>query len=261
MNDATFMLDLFVGRFHPVVVHLPIGFLMLLGILEFLALKGRFKHLAGPSRAILFINLPVAAIAAGTGWLLAGAGDYNPGLLGQHRWAGVAVAAGSALLLIIHQRHQVRLYRWGLAAMMVLLGFTGHQGGSLTHGSDYLIKHAPAPLRRLLGAGAPKAPFAKSTYQLAVQPILDRCCVSCHGQEKIKGGLRLDSFEAVMKGGENGPVVVVGKSADSELLRRSRLPDDHDDHMPPAGKPQPTAEELATIARWIDAGASPNASQ
>jgi len=53
---------------------------------------------------------------------------------------------------------------------------------------------------------------------------------------------------------------VAGKSAESELMRRARLPLEDDDHMPPEGKPQPTSDELAVLAWWIDAGAAPDKS-
>jgi uncharacterized membrane protein len=256
MTESNFVLDQFIGRFHPVLVHLPIGFLLLLALLELLALRPGAKHLAGASRTILIASVPVTLGTALTGWLLAGAGDYNPSLLFQHRWAGIGVAACSVALLVVHQRHQVRLYRLLLVVLVALLAFAGHQGGSLTHGSDYLGKFAPGPLRGLLGGAKPaSAPQGNSAFATAVFPILNRSCLSCHNAEKQKGGLRMDTIALLLKGGENGPVVTAGKSNESELLRRARLPLEDDDHMPPVGKPQPTHDELAVLAWWIDAGA------
>jgi len=261
MNETNFVLDQFVGRFHPLLVHLPIGFLLLLALLELLAVRPRFKHLAGTSRVILIASVPVTLGAALSGWLLAGGGDYRPDLLFQHRWAGVAVAVCSVVLLVVHQRHQVRVYRWLLVGLVGLLAFAGHQGGSLTHGSDYLGKFAPGPLRGWLGAGkSGGAPQGNSAFARAVFPILDRNCVSCHNAEKSKGGLRMDTFELLMKGGDDGVIIVAGKSAESELVRRTQLPPEDDDHMPPDGKPQPTSGELAVMAWWIEAGASPDKS-
>jgi hypothetical protein len=219
-------------------------------LLELLALRPSSKHLSSASRAILIISVPVTLGAALTGWLLAGGGDYDTDLLFQHRWAGVAVAAVSIVLLVVHQRHQVRLYRWLLVVLVGLLVFAGHQGGSLTHGSDYLAKHAPGPLRGLLGGGkSANKPQGNSAFARVVFPILDRNCVSCHNAEKVKGGLRMDTFEHLMKGGDNGVVVIAGRSAESELVVRSRLPLEHDDHMPPDGKPQPTTNEVTPRLR------------
>src|SRR5690349_5996481 len=98
MNETTFVLDQFIGRFHPVLVHLPIGFLFLLGLLELLALRPNSKHLSSASRAILITSVVATLGAALTGWLLAGAGGYNDALLFQHRWAGVAVAVAAIVL-------------------------------------------------------------------------------------------------------------------------------------------------------------------
>jgi hypothetical protein len=256
MQETNFLMDQFIGRFHPLLVHLPVGFLVLLGLLELLATRPRFKHLAGASRAILVATLPVALVSVLTGWLLAGGGEYHGDLLFQHRWAGVAVAVGTLALLIVHQRHQVRLYRWMLVGVLALVCWTGHQGGSLTHGSDYLARHAPQPLRRILGGKPAAGPQGDSAYARVIHPIMDRYCASCHNAEKVKGGLRVDTYERLLAGGDNGPVIVPGKSAESEFLRRAQLPLEHDDHMPPDGKPQPTTEELKILAWWIDRGAS-----
>jgi hypothetical protein len=91
---------------------------------------------------------------------------------------------------------------------------------------------------------------------MVVQPVLQQNCVSCHGPEKSKGGLRLDSFAGLTKGGKSGPVMAAGKSADSELIKRIHLPLTDDDHMPPDGKPQPNPEDVALLQWWIDTGGS-----
>lgn len=111
-------------------------------------------------------------------------------------------------------------------------------------------------------ASAKKAGSATSApaFTDAVLPILNRTCVSCHGPEKVKAGLRLDSLEGITKGGDNGAVIKPGKSKSSPLIQRLLLPLKHDDHMPPAEKPQPTAEEIALLRRWVDAGAPGDAS-
>jgi YHS domain-containing protein len=138
-----------------------------------------------------------------------------------------------------------------------------HFGGSLTHGSDYLTRYAPAPLRHLLGgksepaalASKPANPAQMKVFADIMQPLLRQDCVPCHGPDKSKGKLRLDSFDAILKGGESGPAIVPGKSGESIVMKRLLLPSGHEDHMPPEGKPQPTADELALLQWWINAGA------
>ena len=98
--------------------------------------------------------------------------------------------------------------------------------------------------------------FDKPAFVAVAQPVFTEYCISCHGPEKAKGKLRLDSYEAIIKGGSSGPVVVAKKSAESDMIRRLQLPAAHDDHMPPDGKPQPTADDLVLLKWWIDTGAS-----
>jgi mono/diheme cytochrome c family protein len=98
-----------------------------------------------------------------------------------------------------------------------------------------------------------------SVFAKNIQPLLNDYCVSCHGPERTRAGLRLDSYEALVTGGDSGPALVAGKSADSPLILRLHLPVDDDEHMPPKTKPQPTEPEVALLAWWIDQGASPAA--
>ncbi|MDP3068641.1 MAG: c-type cytochrome domain-containing protein [Opitutaceae bacterium] len=86
--------------------------------------------------------------------------------------------------------------------------------------------------------------------------ILDRHCTVCHGAEKQKAKLRLDSFEAVLRGAESGTVVKPGDPKGSELLRRITLKPDDDEVMPSDGKPLLTADEIKVLELWIAAGAS-----
>ncbi|MEO6595671.1 MAG: c-type cytochrome domain-containing protein, partial [Planctomycetota bacterium] len=146
-----------------------------------------------------------------------------------------------------------------LAAMVP----TGHLGGSITHGRDFLFEPlGEKKARKVVSPGtvdataASLAPAAAATeFERTITPILERTCIKCHNEDKQKGELLLATREGILKGGENGAVVVPGKPDESELLRRCLLPLDDDDHMPPAGKPQPTAEEVEALRAWIAAGA------
>ncbi len=93
------------------------------------------------------------------------------------------------------------------------------------------------------------------TYDKDIKPIFDASCFKCHGAEKQKGKLRLDSLAATLKGGENGKSVIPGKSAESTLVHSvARLVED--DAMPPADKGKPlTKEQIGLIRAWIDQGA------
>lgn len=112
----------------------------------------------------------------------------------------------------------------------------------------------------LLGPGLVPARAADATiFSAHIQPILSDYCVSCHGAEKTKGGLRLDSLEHALKGGESGPAFVARDSKRSAIIERMVLPADDEDHMPPGNKPQPAPELVQLLRWWIDQGADPQA--
>jgi mono/diheme cytochrome c family protein len=97
------------------------------------------------------------------------------------------------------------------------------------------------------------------TYATDIKPILEKSCITCHGADKHKGRLRLDGLEAVLKGGEDGKVVVPGNSAESMLVHNIAQAGDPDAYMPPpknkANIPPLTKEQIGIIRAWIDQGA------
>ncbi|HEX2750837.1 MAG TPA: c-type cytochrome domain-containing protein [Verrucomicrobiales bacterium] len=96
----------------------------------------------------------------------------------------------------------------------------------------------------------------QTVYQAVIAPMVSEKCISCHGEAKQKGKLRMDSLEAMLKAGKSEHAgIVPGKSAESESVRRAGLPADDDDHMPPKDKKQLTGEELEVLKWWIDSGA------
>ena len=95
---------------------------------------------------------------------------------------------------------------------------------------------------------------SKVDFVRDIQPILQKNCIKCHGPEKQKGKLRLDSREAAVKGGKDGPAFVPGDAAKSELYRRITLPKSDDDFMPSEGDPLPKTQ-LDLIHDWIAQGA------
>lgn len=259
--NATFML--FLGQFHPLLVHLPIGGLVLLAVLELVAHFTRFKDAAQNNIWIVSFVCTTAAVSALCGWLLATGGGYDAELLKWHRVLGVALAVGCLLSLLLLQRDWLRAYRASLAAALALLAITGYLGGALTHGGGFLSRNAPAGLQPLAGYAmsrdgeAATASLSRQAPVFAgiVQPILQERCVSCHNPEKHKADLRLDNFAVLLQGGQNGPVIKPGRARESSLIQRMLLASDADLHMPPEGQSQPTAEEIAVLDWWVNAGA------
>jgi len=118
-------------------------------------------------------------------------------------------------------------------------------------------KPAAAPAPAAAVAIDPKIAATVVLYKDLVAPILADKCVSCHGEEKSKGKLRMHTFADLLKGGSEGDVnIIPGKAAESLSMKRIALPLDDDEHMPPEDKEQLTKEEIALLTWWINEGAS-----
>src|SRR6185436_15497280 len=176
----------------------------IVGILEWLACYTRFKSANESSRFILVLAVPLAIFTALCGWLLSLGGSYGDRLLQLHKWTGIGTAAAYSLDLKL-------LYRFCLFSTLVVLVLASHFGGSLTHGSDYLVRFAPQPLRALFGEA--RIPEKKVTdiaslqaFNDVIRPMFRQNCIACHGPEKSESELRLDSFAGLLKGGKSGPV-------------------------------------------------------
>lgn len=242
----------FIGKFHPLLVHLPIGFFTLLGTLELLALRPAWKDLAIANRVILLLTIPASIASVVCGWLLANGQEQSQTLF-WHRWLGTGVAVAAIFLWILRQRGWLRAYRRCLIATLILLTIASHYGGAITHGENFLSwPKTSGPHQRLKSA---ELLLTEPAYTAVIQPIFDNYCVSCHGHNKSKGGLRMDTAELLLKGGDSGSCLEPATAKDSLLGQRIHLATDDDDHMPPDGKPQLTQRELTLLTWWLDAGA------
>ena len=262
---------LFFGRFHPLIVHLPIGFLLIAGALEIGRRWGKIGVEDSTITAILFWSAVSATLACVFGYMLSLGGGYDTDILDEHKWQGIGVAAFAWIAWAVKSNwlgdripFGSALYLPALTVSLVLVAVAGHHGGSLTHGSDYLTQYTPEPLRTLAGMPPRAQEVAVKpitdvnqamVYEQIVNPILQTRCVQCHNAEKSKGGLRYDTAEMLRKGGEDGPVFVAGKGLESSMVKRCLLPEENDEHMPPKGKPQLTENQIALLTWWIDEGA------
>ncbi|MGP8269377.1 MAG: c-type cytochrome domain-containing protein [Terracidiphilus sp.] len=253
----------FLGRFHPLAVHLPIGLIVLVPLLE---IGGRFRPaLREAAGFVLKLGFISCLGALALGFLLAYGGGSSGVVVARHMWGGIALTISVLLCLLARpwwtQGSVPRVYPLMLACVLTVLVWAADQGGSITHGNNYLTQFMPAPLKHLstLGIVQANAPLSGSFYAKHIYPIFDANCVTCHGNGKVKGDLRLDSYELLMKGGKDGPVIVAGDPEKSLLIERVTLPPDQKHFMPAEGRPPLKPEEIAWIRAWIQQGASPSA--
>lgn len=256
---------IFFGRFHALMVHLPIGLVCLALLVEFFF---RNANMTALRPVISFIWLVAALSATGSvvlGYFLSMQGGYDEGTLNWHKWSGILLA------LIIHVCYLFKRSgskkRWmgyaipvSLGLCTLLLMLTGHYGGSLTHGSGYLSEYQPRSLAAWFGVSSENSEAVRKISSLdsadvftdAVMPIIKAKCVSCHNTDKKKGNLMLVSYEDMLKGGEDGPALVPGNLEKSGLYYRVTLPADDKKFMPTDGKKPLTNEQLAILRWWIE---------
>lgn len=261
----------FIGRWHPLFVHLPIGMLVIAFVM---AVFGRYPRYSNIIPAISFALLfgAVAAIFASiTGYLLSRNGGYEDEVLGFHQWLGIAVAIVSVITYLLYRNGESEIGKWVrlksyrfvfLSLVVVLLGFTGHFGGTLTHGRGYLKDALPTAIKDAIGIKliVDEPPLLEDAqeavvYEGIIQPILTQRCQSCHGDKKKEGGLALHEMESVLKGGGNGKVLAAGDLKKSKLYARLILPEGHEGRMPPKGRTPITPEQIKLIGWWIEGGA------
>jgi uncharacterized membrane protein/mono/diheme cytochrome c family protein len=257
------------GRFHVIVVHFPIALLLVAGLAEAWAwFRKRESKIAVPC---LVLGTLAGLVSVASGWFHRTDGDWSGKAFTAHLYLGFATVIVAALTLALFAirrwkpQASVTPFRIGILVCAALVAATGHFGGTLTHGDGYLtyflhpenqptVAAMPAhdqPTVAPLPISFPQD--GKVTFARDVEPILQQTCLDCHGPAKHRANLRLDTKEAALKGGANGPAFVPGKSANSLLMKhvlaldgKKRMPMGHD----PLTDPQ-----IKILQAWIDGGA------
>lgn len=250
------LLDLstFLGRMHPLVVHLPIGFLLIAGIFHLASYLPKYDNLSKATELALLLGGLSGVAACVLGWLLSNTGDYSYQLLENHKLSGIGLTALSLLLyffLTDKGKAILDLPKKALSVLFLsiigLMSYAGHQGGNLTHGTEYLTLATLTETKREI----PEKLEDVLVFEDLVQPILDKKCTQCHQSGKKKGELVLTSYDDIIKGGKNGAILSLGNIDESEIIRRVTLEKEHEEFMPTDGKTPLTKEELAILKWWI----------
>ena len=250
----------FFGRFHPLVLHFPI---VLILITTGFILMGFFNPSFNKPviiRSLLWASVFFSYITILAGYLLYIAEGYSGVMVKNHLNGALITGISISICLIIYESILQRNLKEGFGFYLILgianlsLAYTSHLGGSLTHGDDFLS----APLAALIPAKKiDKAPEDMLLYEDMVATIFETKCVSCHNENKSKGNLILNSYKEIFEAGKSEKYAIIpSDTANSEVLARVLLPLDHDDRMPPEGKPGLTENEITLLTYWIENGAS-----
>jgi uncharacterized membrane protein len=238
------------GRMHPLLVHLPIGMFIMTGIIY--VFKHKFEHrtIEDLLRLGIDLSLLTSLLSSIGGLFLSLENADNLDTIDNHKYA----AYGFTTLLMILSYTFGNKSRWndvlmGIATIVLMV--TGHLGGNITHGVNYLF-----PQKEAIKTADTIQSDNPNVFLTVIQSILDQKCVSCHKPEKIKGGLLLTDSIGFKKGGENGPIYIANNVAESRIAQFLRLPIGDENHMPPDGKVQLTSQEIRIIEHWIAKGAS-----
>lgn len=253
----------FIGRFHVLLLHLPIGIIVALFALEWLSRKDKYRHLA-PASPFLWGAMAVTSIVTVVmGYMHFAEGAFTGPSGSSHRLYGTIVAVLATVVALLRfskfGTNNKGVFMPASLVLLVLIAITGHYGGNLTHGSTYLVEYAPQPLRSLAGLEARRTVSSVSTadpFADVVGPMLVSRCASCHNEDKQESSLVLTTYAGVMRGGESGRVVIAGNPDGSELLRRITVDPSSDEFMPAEGKTPLTARQVEIIRWWIAAGAT-----
>ncbi|MEO1856880.1 MAG: c-type cytochrome domain-containing protein [Rubritalea sp.] len=256
----------FLGKFHPLFLHLPIGALMLVFLMEGAGLVtcGRYR----PNTTLgLFFAALTGVFAVVFGYCLYLTGEYPESpLVLEHKRDGILFSLFLLIAFMVKYTADVKVkgkpfkgvYFASLGATGILMMCAGHHGGEISHGDPIDSYPVTVMAKRNERQNAPVV-TDPVVYTHFVHPILEAKCISCHGEDKQKGALRLDSYAFMLEGGEETACLVPGDVKESSLVTYLHLPENDDLHMPPEGKTQMTEEEIQILEWWVKVGAPESA--
>ena len=248
----------FIDRLHPLVVHLPIGFLILAVLFDFPAIRSRINN----TSLLWFFSFISSVLAVVLGLLLSNSGHYIEAQLSLHKWSGIllTILCGLGWMMRSPFFNIPDFKKLNNLLVILALLFVGHKGGSLTHGENYLYEDAPEWIKAQLIDEEIERNFADVSldsiyaYKDLVQPLFERKCTSCHNDQIQRGGLNMTTAVGLFKGGSSGKAIVQ-KDLDKSLVYNRIIKEQSDKRfMPPAGIPL-TYAEIELIEWWILEGA------
>ncbi|WP_298554226.1 FN3 associated domain-containing protein [uncultured Algibacter sp.] len=255
-TEETSRFILALGRFHPVLLHIPIGTLVFLFILDIVG-RVRKKYPKDSIKLGLGFSSGFAIITCILGYCLSLEGGYSEEPLSFHLYTGIGAAVLITILFVLIRYETAKTKRVFFPVfVLAILSITvaGHYGSVLTHGDKFLTEYIAPSSKRVAITNIDSLKM----YDHVMLKIFEDKCIQCHNETKTKGELSLTSVESLLKGGVTGQVLNLGNAHKSSLYERMLLPLSDEEHMPPEGKPQMTKDELWLIEYWLNNGLNIN---
>ena len=250
----------FLGSLHPLIVHLPIG-IVLLTIAIDVFMRNKNNSVQRVITMGWFFSFFSGLLAAIFGWFLGDNGYYLESQINIHKWSGIAFVSICFivwLLRYINFRFSKSFNRSVNLTSIILLMITGHFGGEMTHGQNYLFENLPYTQKKISVTTLSETKRSNNdslfVYEDLIHPVLEEKCIACHNQNRASGGLNMSSIESMIKGGNSGAGIQNGNPFESLIYKRVSYPHDHPKFMPPTGVPL-SYDQIATLEWWIDNGA------
>ena len=237
------------GNFHILALHIPAAVLLVVPLFEFFE---RHEQATATVRRLSVFSAAGTWVAVLCGIVHAHYNGFAGDAVQLHLWGGIAASAFAGLAsLMLAKAFRVRI-AVQIAAILVM-SFAAHVGGELVHEEGFPFKpNKVASPKKIEAPRVVTTSQKRDDYTQVVRPILEAHCVSCHGAKKVKGKLRMDSLEALKKGGTDGPAFTAGDLKKSGMFTRITLDAKDDDFMPPKEEKPLTKEQTQAIGFWIE---------
>ena len=247
---------IFVGEFHPMLVHFPLGLWVATVLVLWVGFRSPALLIEPWLRGGIMVSFWSGFLAFLTGLMLYLSGTYGEEIVPHMLAAWVFLVSLFVFDVVLEKGVGMKKMGWLALVVTGMMGYAGHLGGVITHGD--LFESLPWEVQAATeiteeGTVLENQPDDRSVFYAAVYPILDDKCLLCHADRRARAELTMTTEVAILKGGVSGAAMIAGQAEASMLIQRIQLPEDDPLHMP-LTEPFVTPDEEAFLIWWINEG-------
>jgi hypothetical protein len=255
-SDGSVKWLLFIGEFHPMFVHFPLGLWAATVLILWVGFRSPALVIEPWLRGGAVASFWSGIAAFLTGLVLYLSGTYGDEILSHMYAVWVFLLSLFVFEYVLEKGVGVKKLGWLALVVSGVLGYAGHLGGVITHGDVFesLTWEVQAAMEAPVeGVKLPEHQDVRSVFEAAVYPILDDKCLLCHAERRARAGLTMTSESSILKGGVSGASIIAGEAEASMMIQRIQLPEEDPLHMP-LMEPFVTSDEEAFLIWWINEG-------